>query len=156
MMYNNLRTSRGFTLLEVMVVLAILSIVTAIGIPNFRGHMHQMRLESAALQMVADIRYLQQLAMAKEEETSNYYITFTPGLNRYRLHRNTPAFKIVDLPPGVNLESTNFENHRLRINIRGLPPTGGTVILYSEGAKKHKYVVVSTITGRVRVSDTPP
>ncbi len=140
-----------------MAVLAVMSIILAVALPKLNGHLGNARLETAALQMAGDIRYLQQLAATTEEEMSNYYLLFSPTEHKYRLFKNHQSFKTVTLPPGVNLESTNFPNNRLNISVKGLPSGGGgTVVLSNKDTQKHKYVVVASITGRVRVSETPP
>lgn len=150
---------RGFTLIELMTVMAIIGIVILITVPNFYNYVSRQRLESAALQIASDIRYLQQIALA--EQSASYYIVFYTKYEYYNLMKNTKVIKKVELPLGVNLYNTNFNNNsyinknKLIINAKGLPtPTGGTIILCSEGI--NKYIVVASITGRVRISDIPP
>lgn len=56
-----IRTSRsrqaGFTLIELMVTIAVLAIVMAIAIPNFRGLINSNRLTTQANELVATLQY---------------------------------------------------------------------------------------------------
>ena len=50
------RPARGFTLVEMLLVLAIIGIVTAIAIPSLIGLIPQYRLENAAARLNTDLR----------------------------------------------------------------------------------------------------
>ena len=47
--------NQGFTLIELVVVLAILGIMVAIAVPNFKQYMFQRRLNGAARQIMSDL-----------------------------------------------------------------------------------------------------
>ncbi|MBM7854504.1 prepilin-type N-terminal cleavage/methylation domain-containing protein [Desulfohalotomaculum tongense] len=151
-----LKNSRGFTLIELIMVTVILGIVISVTVPNFYGYLNERRLETAALQMASDIRYLQQRALA--EESASYGIAFYPRQGKYNLYKSIKILKSVKLPPGVDVDRTSFRENRLQINVKGLPRgcVGGSVCLVSKNIPKVKYVVVASITGRVRTSDIKP
>ncbi|MDN5376135.1 MAG: hypothetical protein PWQ39_1175, partial [Thermacetogenium sp.] len=94
------------------------------------------------------------------EKTPDYYIDFYTHIDTYRVKKwDTPFSRVITevrLPQGVDLYSTNFQDNRLVINAKGLPPRGGTITLKSRETGRLKYVIVASITGRVRVSDHPP
>ena len=153
---------RGFTLLEMVVVLAILSIITAVTVPSLYTVYHNQRLATAAVKMAADIRYLQQRAMTEEDE---FRIQFYPEIggpldNQYRLRgkRMLSVIKKVQLPIGVelwNMGTTFGNDQQLSIDAKGLPNNSGRVILQSKYTGKIKVIVIFNITGRVRVEWYP-
>lgn len=154
-------THKGFTLIELMVVIAILTVVVLMTLPSFRGYLLEQRLDATAMELASDIRHLQQLALT--EESVSYGITFyLPNRNKtgnkYYIHKGINKIKLVYMPPGVKISSTSFDENLLNINAKGMPEDGigGTVYLHDEHNRISKQVIVATITGRVRVSENGP
>ena len=58
-------SARGYTLLEVMVVVFILGILTTVSIPNFIEWLHSYRLQSAAITLTNHLRATRLLAILK-------------------------------------------------------------------------------------------
>jgi type IV fimbrial biogenesis protein FimT len=54
-MRNRLPRQAGFTLMELMLVIALTAVVMAIGVPNFRNFMQNSRMTSAANDMLAAV-----------------------------------------------------------------------------------------------------
>lgn len=73
--------ARGFSLMEMMVVLTILGILAAVTIPYFETTAAD-QLQAAATVLVADIDYARSLAIANG---SDYRLTFQPASNQYQL-----------------------------------------------------------------------
>jgi len=63
----------GFTLLELMFVIAIIAILATYGVPKYNAVKEQSRLESAAQKTVSQLEYGKQMAMDKRK---NIYIIF--------------------------------------------------------------------------------
>jgi type IV fimbrial biogenesis protein FimT len=51
------RTTRGFTLVELMVTLAVLAILTMVAVPSFRDTIRRNRVSAASNALLADLRY---------------------------------------------------------------------------------------------------
>ena len=75
------RPARGFSLVEMMVVLTILGILAALVIPFFETTAVD-QLQAGVTIVAADIDYARSLAIANG---SDYRLTFTPSTNRYQL-----------------------------------------------------------------------
>src|ERR1700690_3631956 len=71
---------QGFSLIEMLMVTAIIAIVAAISIPLFGGFVANRNLKSAARNIAGDIFDVK--ARATSEDRS-YQITFNAGLNNY-------------------------------------------------------------------------
>lgn len=148
----------GFTLLETIIALLIAAIICA-GFGAVVGQSRSgMDLQMAAERLVQDIRGLQQRALT--EQCSNYFILFDRINGAYYLRKTaSPDVTLawVRLPRTVALESTNFDNNKLYLSAQGLPyPRGGTITLRDKRSAKFKYVIIASVTGRVRSSDRPP
>lgn len=154
----------GFTILEVTFVLLIAGIFFVGLAPGIKRISAGTNLVLAADRMAADIRVLQQRALS--EQSAEYFITFNPAPeNTYRLkqsrHPVAETIAFVRLPEAVELDTTNFESagrrHMLLVSAKGKPsPRGGAITLRNKMTGQVKYVIIASITGRVRVSDSPP
>lgn len=56
---------KGFTLVEIMIVLAIMGIMAAIAMPNYRTYMAQRRLNGAVRQVYGDLMAARQRAISE-------------------------------------------------------------------------------------------
>lgn len=65
----------GFTLIELIIVIAIVIIMSAVAIPSFRSVMSGQRLQAAAWQMVQDLRTAREDAILYQQDL-NVYINF--------------------------------------------------------------------------------
>jgi len=83
------RLSSGFTLVELLVVISIMSIITAIAIPNFQQWRKSIRSKETAWNIVSMSRYGRQLAANNNLE---FRLEFDIDGRRYRLTRGNVPF----------------------------------------------------------------
>jgi prepilin-type N-terminal cleavage/methylation domain-containing protein len=59
---------KGFTLLELMVVIAIIGIIMAVALPNFSALQQRQRIRAAAGEIAQDFRQIRERALAMSQE----------------------------------------------------------------------------------------
>ena len=75
-----MRGARGFSLIEVLVVIAIIAVLSSIAIPNYVSWVSKRRLQSA----VSEVHSVIQLAkMTAIKENVNVVIAFNPGARSF-------------------------------------------------------------------------
>ncbi len=97
----------GFTLIETLVVIAIIVVLTGIAVPSFRHLTSSERLQSAAYKMVQDLR------VAKEDA-----ILYQQDLNVYFNYDNSP----VDSKSSTNFNNREYYFETFQYNSLATPP----------------------------------
>jgi len=143
----------GFTLVEIVIVLCIFSILLSVTLPSLQKKISEYRFEGAARQLVSDIRYLQQKALA---ESSGYYkIKFYNSYYQLnKLNESTNSYetiKKVQLPKNTTFYRLTFSSNIMDISARGTA-TPGTITLYQSELDKYLYLKIAVTTGRIRLS----
>lgn len=84
-------TQKGFTLVEAIIVILIISIVTAIAIPEFRKMAVNANLKAAARDLIADFSTLKQMAISGDVNLGNrmYRISLNVATKSYQLQQCT-------------------------------------------------------------------
>ncbi len=143
----------GFSLTETAVALLIVAVV--VGATGFAAVTSARQgLDVAADVIAADIRHVQE--MNRYCDGRVYVIQFDRWNDRYLVQEGLRVLRTVSLPSGADLVWTNFAYDQLGFDTRGVPvPHGGTLALCDRGGR-YLYVVVASVTGRVRVAPVPP
>ncbi len=115
---------RGFTLVEVLIVIALMTILAAVVIPRFEPSIHD-QLESAAQIVSADTAYARSLAITNN---STYRLTFDVAENRYVLHHTGTNSLLDTLPFSPYRQSTDAPDEQTT-DLDELPHIGPTVEL---------------------------
>lgn len=156
---KNFSANHGFTIIELSVVLLLMAILTAIVMPNFINSYARKNLDIAAYQLQQEIRTLGQQALQKE--SANYRIVFNLTNEYYVIYGPNGTLKVT-MPKGIDIVDTNFDDpqhyiyDRIVFSARGIPTNGGHIAIKSTVTGDFKYIIVALITGRTRVSDSPP
>lgn len=129
------RQRAAFTLLEIVVVLAIVSILAAIAIPRFANSIATQRVESAARRIAADIEFA---ARRAAQMSSQVKVRFHADTNSYDLKNvddpdrpgNVYAVYLALPPYRARIDSVDFDGTtKLVFDGYGRPNRGGTVII---------------------------
>lgn len=149
----------GFTLIEMMVVLAIFAIVAAIAIPNFMSLLPGMRLNGAARQVMGDLMAARMKAVKLNKKTK---VFFNGNGYEYEIWDDADNSGTVADNEGDDKERTLQTNyHDVTFSSTGNPifsprgtsNAGGTITLTNSTNGKQKKVTVHAFTGRVKIED---
>jgi len=91
---------RGFTIVELLTVLALGAIVLSLAFPRVSGFLSMLRLDETALALVRDLRFAQAGALARGER---YAVHVTS--ERYSIYRGPILVSEVSLPPDVRVDA---------------------------------------------------
>ena len=118
----------GFSLVELMIVVAILGIMAAVGIPTFRGMMPRIRLGSNAMVLSNEIALARVRAISK---SSDFQIVFNPSPTPDSPGSYTPS-RYNGSWPGASLGTTVLSGTFLGVENPAAPPAYfGAVVLPS-------------------------
>lgn len=82
------RRAGGFSLIELLIVMAIAGVVLAVATPNYLKYRDNANLKEAANQIAGEIAFWRQSAIA---ENVRYRIVFNQSANSYTIQRENPA-----------------------------------------------------------------
>ncbi len=122
--------SRGFTLFEFLVIIAIIGIIATISWSALRTLQPSWRLDGAVRDLATDLRYAQQQSVT---EQINYGIHFSSTTNEYQIIRyGTTTENVLEksLSEGVDFyQITGFSNDEVVFNPYGAVKEMGSVSL---------------------------
>ena len=154
-----LHETSGFSLLELIIVMAILGVVFAIAAPNFMIYRDNTNLKEAARDISSDIYYYKQKSVA---EYLNYKIVFNPSANTYTVSKETSSGSgtystVITKTVGAGysliiIDGTPTYSDGVTIVPRGTMTSGSLVLKH---ARRLSTATITTYTvGRVYVAYT--
>jgi len=145
----------GFTLIEMMVVIGIFAIVSAIAIPNFISWLPGMRLNGAARQVMGDLMAARMNAV---KQNNRFRVFFnSPGTNQYQIlddddnNNSADTGEAITTPPKniqTNYHDVTFSSTTNPIFYPRGTAYGTTVTVTNSSGSKDVKVA---ITGRVKI-----
>lgn len=148
----NRKSSYGFTLIEVMLALAILAGCGLLLLVKLPAQTEKENLENAAAKLLGDLREAHQAAIG---ENVWYKVTFAIYDGNYRVYRGpgttgmTTKVKEVKLPEGINLTTGSGPVNELYFYPAGTP-SGGKTITLTDSRGESRQVIVAPVECRIR------
>jgi Tfp pilus assembly protein FimT len=150
-----LRTRFGFSLVELLLVMATIVILSAIGVPRYASAVAHYRADVASKRVAADLAF----AMSRARSTSKpITIVFTTGTKSYQMATvpdpmTGAATYTVNLgvePYKTNIVSANFGGvPQVTFSIYGGPSSAGSVVI-AAGAFQ-KTITLDGVTGKTTI-----
>ncbi len=141
---------KGFTLVELVVVLAIIGITSAIAAPSVAGWIQNYRAKTAARQLMSDLLFARMSAVSQKLSCT---VTVTPATNAYTLPING-NLTTRQLSQGVVITTAAPAAWTVTFDTLGnatFNPTNVATATFSQGVLK--YNVVVTATGGVQINN---
>jgi prepilin-type N-terminal cleavage/methylation domain-containing protein len=85
-MCDDIHSQKGFNFIEVMIVMAVTVILSGLASASFMSQLPHHRLNSAARDLISDLRWARQLALAERQPVS---VVLDPEIDRYRIERQS-------------------------------------------------------------------
>jgi type IV fimbrial biogenesis protein FimT len=115
---------RGFSLVELLVVLAIIGMTAAIATPSIAATVRAYRAGAAARQLMTDFQFAK---MGAVSQRVNYRVSFNTGQNRYWIERwNGGGWTQVDAVRALATPGTAYFTQGAALNVAF---TGGNVFV---------------------------
>jgi len=146
--------NRGFTLLELIVVLALMAVLMTVVPPMISSALPGTQLKSASRELAASLRYARNHALTAREEA-----TLTLDVEKHSF-KMTGREKSYAIPENLKIEILTAESETKGENIGAIRffPDGGSTggrITLSYGERAFG-VDVDWLTGKVRILDVEP
>lgn len=132
----------GFTVLEILLVIAILAGAGFFLIIKIPYELEKERIETSSLRLLGDLREVQQAAVS---ENLWYKVKFYPDKGEYKIFRQGEFIRSVKLQEGVVFRNRPPE---LTFLPTGAPVPGMTIILAA--GDRERRIIVAPVMGRIR------
>ncbi|HQL01629.1 MAG TPA: prepilin-type N-terminal cleavage/methylation domain-containing protein [Smithellaceae bacterium] len=153
-------TDRGFSLTELIIVLAVFGIVAAIASPSFSSYRDNVHLREAVRQISGDMGLCRQRAVA---ENMQYKITFDAQTMTYSISRKPVPVNIwttvaTGIPICAGKRAIVFSKNpsfsggvsSVTFHPRGTSGLGSLTLKHERTGRR--MTLTTTITGRIRIS----
>ena len=134
-------TRDGFSTIELLSCVAVMGIVAAIALPNWRSLFPTYALNNSTRQVQSEMHHIKMRAAA---ENVDFQLVYLQGANAYTIQRESKALVTKPLAEGTTITEAGT------ISFKARGTAGANRVRLSNTAGKCRQIVVSP-TGRVRV-----
>jgi len=145
--------NNSFTLIELLIVIAIMGIMAAMAVPSYQTFMAQRRLNGAARQVMSDLMAARMKAITQNNE---FKVFFLADGHQYQILDDDNNNGIADTGEAIQTKDIQTDYYDVTMSStanpifypRGTAPGGATITLTN--SRGSKYVKVAW-TGRVKI-----
>ena len=143
---------RGFSVSELLVVLAIIGISVAIGIPIAAEQMRQAKMRGAADQLAMDLRAARMIAVATRDSDGLPFDIVTEPDNYYQYEDNKGGTRRVDMPDGIRITSST---PAIVFRLNGSVDAAATTVMEIDlkGDVVWRWTITTNLLGVSRIED---
>ncbi len=146
----------SFTLIELLIVIAVLGILIGISFPIFRNYQPDLQLSGITRDLVSDLRYAQQLALTEQIEYCVQFPADFPTNRKYRIVQcgETEPIKPETTIPEEIIELTinpALTNNEVRYNPYGAVKESTDITL--KNIKENERTIEIRPSGFVKIID---
>ena len=143
-----IQKQRGFSLIEMLMVIAIVMIMSAIALPFFGGFLDNRNLKNAARDIAGDIFELKERAIS---EDSQYQIQFNQGANNYALTGGASAMNVTKSSSafGSGIFISALSQPTFILQARGIVSNGSITLQNNRGSTA---TINISLSGRTSVT----
>ena len=96
---------RGFTMVELMITIAIGAILVSLAAPSFRSYSAKKKVEGAVAELANDIQFARSEAVSR-----NAAVRVTFGTNCYVIHQSISAATCASVPSATVIRTVNLDD----------------------------------------------
>ena len=120
----------GFSLIEFLIIIVVLVIIAGISAVSLRSIQPVLELNGITRELITDLRYAQQLALAQQIDHGVYLFSTE---NKYQIIKYGATQEILKekaLPLDIEFfQIDGFTNNEVKFNAYGAAQEGGTIII---------------------------
>lgn len=158
---------RAFTLLELMVTLAIAATLLAVGVPSFTTYLQNQRMSQASYRLVSDLRFARQSAVdqnarvvicpgkpesgcADSPHWEDGWILFTDSNGDRHKQPDEALLRVSPMLKGLSARSSNARRRLSFFPDGSAPGSNATLRLCDSRGPGHARQVLINLAGRIR------
>lgn len=149
--------NQGFTLIELMIAIAIMAILVAVSIPSIGRYLQSWRLNGETDQLASMMRSARSAAVSKHVNTvfvfdtnNDTYFYFEDADGDGTKDTGEYSTETINLPPGIILQSHTLSQPKIFFGPKGNANESGTITLRNLQNKVHTIMLFGG-TGNISI-----